>query len=41
MTCLLKSKIQKLFLTLRTFFFFFFKDEAACIVQHSVYNKNW
>lgn len=34
MTCLLKSKIQKIFLTLRIF-----KHEAACIVQHSVYNK--
>lgn len=41
MTCLLKSKIQKIFLTLRIFFFFsfFLKHEAACIVQHSVYNK--
>lgn len=27
------------FLTLRIFFFFFFLHEAACIVQHSVYNK--
>lgn len=35
MTCLLKSKIQKIFLTLRIFL----KHEAACIVQHSVYNK--
>lgn len=34
MTCLLKSKIQKIFLTLRIFL----KHEAACIVQYSVYN---
>lgn len=34
MTCLLKSKIQKI-----PYFKDFFKHEAACIVQHSVYNK--
>lgn len=38
MTCLLKSKIQKIFLILRIFFFSL-KHEAACIVQHSVYNR--